>query len=87
MDSKDFCTPKRAISALGNYDECVKIVTIDEEDFTTLFRGQYCLVDVRTALPRREGFVSQYKIIEPLNNFTAKTPVCLLNKLHRASLI
>jgi len=47
------------LSALGNYDQCMDTKVI--EDDKEVFRGQYCILQIRPPLPKLKGRISYKK--------------------------
>ncbi len=53
------------LSSLGAYDQCMETIAIEED--TELFRGQYCILQMRPPLPAIKGRISYRKPLISLN--------------------
>ncbi|GIY47849.1 nose resistant to fluoxetine protein 6 [Caerostris darwini] len=66
------------MSSLGVYDECVGIEVIKErgtEKGKLLFRGQYCVIDLKPSLPPKAKFYGTDEIIPELKNISERGTV------------
>lgn len=53
------------LSSLGAYDQCMETKVIEED--TELFRGQYCILQIRPPLPQSKGRITYNKPLISLN--------------------